>query len=94
MCRCDEVGQTPSNGKDETMANQESGKVKQMKLRMPMEVFRQLQIDAENHGEEPSTRARHILCDALMSIDVSTPEEREIIKKMIEANWAKIRASK
>ena len=76
------------------MANQESGKIKQMKLRIPMQVFRQLQIDATAHNEEPSTRARHILSDALMNIDVSTPEEREIIRQMIAANWAKINANK
>lgn len=73
------------------MANQESGRIKQMKIRVPMEMFRQLEIDAERHGEEPSTRARHILGDELMSIDVSTPEEKAIIRRMIEANWKKIR---
>ena len=73
------------------MANQESGRIKQMKIRMPMELFRQLEIDAEQHHEECSTRARHILGDSLMHIDVSTPEEKEIIKKMVEANWAKIK---
>ena len=73
------------------MSNQENGNIKQMKLRLPMSLFRQLQIDAKKHNEEPSTRARHILCDSLMSIDVSTPEERAIIKKMVEDNWAKIR---
>lgn len=72
------------------MANQESGKIKQLKLRLPMEMYRQLEIDAENHGEKPATHARHILGDVLMTIDVSTPEEQERIKQMIEANWAKI----
>lgn len=76
------------------MANQESGNVKQMKLRLPMSLFRQLEIDAGNHNEEPSTRARHILVDALMGIDVSTPAEREIIKRMVEENWAKINKNK
>ena len=33
------------------MANQESGKIKQLKLRLPMAVFRQLEIDAEHHGD-------------------------------------------
>ena len=73
------------------MANQENGNIKQMKIRLPMKLFRQLEIDAKQHSEEPSTRARHILGDALMAIDVETPEERKIIKAMIEANWAKIR---
>lgn len=72
------------------MANQESGKIKQLKLRLPMEVYRQLEIDAENHGDKPATHARHILGDALMSIDVSTPEEQERIKRMVAENWAKI----
>ena len=55
-----------------------------------MEMYRQLEIDAENHSEKPATHARHILGDALMAIDVSTPEEQERIKQMIEVNWAKI----
>lgn len=76
------------------MANQENGKIKQLKLRIPMEMFRQLEIDAEKHGDKPATRARHILGDALMSIDVSTPEERERIKRMIAENWEKINNSK
>lgn len=63
------------------MANQESGKIKQLKLRLPMAVYRQLEIDAEHHCDRPATRARHILGDALMSIDVSTPEEQERIKR-------------
>ena len=76
------------------MANQENGKIKQLKLRIPMEMFRQLEIDAEKHGDKPATRARHILGDALMSIDVSTPEERERIKRMVTENWEKINNSK
>lgn len=76
------------------MANQENGKIKQLKLRIPMEMFRQLEIDAEKHDDKPATRARHILGDALMSIDVSTPEERERIKRMVAENWEKINNSK
>lgn len=76
------------------MANQESGKIKQLKLRLPMEVFRQLEIDAERHNDKPATRARHILGDALMTIDVSTPEEQMRIKRMIDANWEKINSRK
>ena len=72
------------------MANQENGKIKQLKLRMPMEMYRQLEIDADSHSEKPATRARHIIGDALMTIDVSTPKEQERIKQMIAANWAKI----
>ena len=76
------------------MANQENGKIKQLKLRIPMEMYRQLEIDAQMRSEKPATRARHILGDALMSIDVSTPEERERIRQMIEENWAKINNSR
>jgi plasmid stability protein len=76
------------------MANQESGKIKQLKLRLPMQMYRQLEIDADKHGEKPATRARHILGDALMSIDVSTPEEQARIKRMIEENWQKINKAK
>lgn len=76
------------------MPNQENGNIKQMKLRLPMSLFRQLEIDAAKHCEEPSTRARHILVDALMSIDVSSKEEKENIRLMVEANWAKINKNK
>ena len=76
------------------MANQENGKIKQLKLRIPMEMYRQLEIDAQKHDEKPATRARHILGDALMSIDVSTPEERELVRQMIEENWTKINNAK
>ena len=76
------------------MANQENGKIKQLKLRIPMEMYRQLEIDAQKHDEKPATRARHILGDALMSIDVSTPEERERVRQMIEENWTKINNAK
>lgn len=76
------------------MANQENGNIKQMKLRLPMFMFRQLQIDAEARGEEPSTRARHILGDALMGIDVSSEEEKAKIREMVDANWAKINGKK
>lgn len=72
------------------MANQESGNVKQMKLRLPMSLFRQLQIDAAKHNHEPSTHARHLLVDALMDIDVSSPEEQAKIAEMVRENWAKI----
>ena len=76
------------------MANQENGNIKQMKLRIQMSIFRQLEIDASKHNEEPSTRARHILMDNLMNVDVSTPEEQATIKAMVEANWAKINKKK
>lgn len=74
--------------------NQENGNIKQMKLRLPMSLYRQLQIDAENHSEEPSTRARHILVDQLMGIDISSAKEKAIIKQMVEENWAKINKNK
>lgn len=72
------------------MANQESGTIKQLKLRVPMAMYRQLEIYADTKHEKPATSARHILGDALMDIDVSTPEEKERIAKMIRDNWAKI----
>lgn len=76
------------------MASQENGNIKQMKIRLPMTLFRQLEIDAERHNEEPSTRARHILVDSLMSIDISSDEEKEKIRRMVEENWAKINKTK
>ena len=76
------------------MANQENGKIKQLKLRIPMEMFRQLEIDADRHQEKPATRARHIIGDALMSIDVSDPHEQARIRRMIEENWTKINNAK
>lgn len=73
-----------------TMANQESGRIKQLKLRIPMAMYRQLEIYAERKSEKPATSARHIIGDALMDIDVSTPEEKERVAQMIRDNWAKI----
>lgn len=73
------------------MPNQENGNVRQLRIRIPMSLYRQLEKDAEKHCEETSTRARHILADALMDVDVSSAEEREIIKKMVADNWDKIK---
>lgn len=76
------------------MANQENGNIKQMKIRLPMSLYRQLEIDAQNHKEEPSTRARHILIDQLMEVDISSEEEQSKIRRMIEVNWEKINKRK
>lgn len=75
------------------MSNQENGHIKQLKLRIPMEMYQQLIKDADFHKEPPATRARHILGDALMDIEL-TPEDLEKIKAMVDANWAKIRGDK
>ena len=72
------------------MANQENGSVKQMKLRIPMQLYVQLEKDARSHNETPSARARHILVDQLMCIPL-TPEDHRRLKDLIAANWAKIR---
>jgi hypothetical protein len=70
--------------------NQESGNIKQLKLRIPMELFVQLEQDAELHSEKPATRARHILSDALMKVKPN-PER---VKELKAANWAKIKGGK
>lgn len=75
------------------MSNQENGHIKHLKLRIPMEMYQQLIKDAEYHKEPPATRARHILGDALMDIEL-TPEDLAKVKAMVEANWAKIRKGK
>ena len=72
------------------MSNQENGEVKQMKLRIPMQLFVQLEKDAQVHNESPSTRARHILMDQLMNIPM-TDADKERLKQLIAENWAKIR---
>ena len=72
------------------MANQENGEVTQLKLRIPMELFVQLEKDAAAHNEPPATRARHILGDQLMDVPL-TPADKEHIKELVAANWAKIR---
>lgn len=76
------------------MANQESGNVKQLKLRIPMAMYRQLEIYSDAKGQPPATSARHILGDALMDIDVSTPEEKARIAQMVKDNWDKINNAK
>ena len=72
------------------MANQENGEVKQLKLRIPMELYVQLEKDAAAHNEPPSTRARHILGDQLMNVPLSAAD-KEHVKELVAANWAKIR---
>jgi len=72
------------------MSNQENGRIKQLKLRMPMELYWQLKKDAKAHNEPPATRARHILCDALMAIPL-TKADYTAIAKAIELNWQTIR---
>ena len=72
------------------MANQESGRIKQFKLRIPMELYQQLVKDAEYHREAPSTRARHILSDSLIDVEL-TADDRAAIDRMVAENWAKIR---
>ncbi len=74
--------------------NQESGSIKQMKLRLPMELFYQLTIDAKYHREPPSTRARHILIDQLMHIDISSASAKKEIKKLTDENWKKLNGGK
>ena len=71
------------------MPNQENGEVKQLKLRIPMQLYVQLEIDARLHNEAPSTRARHILCDKLMDIPI-VGADLERLKAYIDENWAKI----
>lgn len=72
------------------MSNQENGAIKQLKLRIPMAMFQQLVKDAERHAEPPATRARHILGDALMGIELTEADKAEI-QRLIAENWAKIR---
>lgn len=66
--------------------NQENGNIKQLKLRIPMELFVALEHDADAHKTKPATHARHILSDALMFID---PDPKRVAK-LVEENWAKI----
>ena len=70
--------------------NQENGNVKQLKLRIPMELFVALEQDAGAHNTKPATHARHILADALMSVD---PDPKRVAK-LVAANWAKINKAK
>ena len=72
------------------MSNQENGRIKHLRLRVPMELYWQLKKDAEAHNEPPATRARHILCDALMEVPL-TERDYKGIKRAIDDNWRKIR---
>jgi len=71
------------------MANQENGGIKQLKLRIPMEVYVQLEKDSAEHREAPATRARHILVDQLMHIEL-TEADKARVDFLIEENWKKI----
>ena len=72
------------------MSHQENGRVKHLRLRMPMELYWQLKRDAEKHRQPPATRARHILCDALMCVHLTKQDYCEI-EKAITKNWNRIR---
>lgn len=72
------------------MSGQENGAVKQLKLRIPMELYVQLEKDAQAHNEKPCTRARHILMDQLMAIPL-TEADKEHLRDLIARNWAVIR---
>ena len=72
------------------MSHQENGRIKHLRLRMPMELYWQLKKDAERHNEPPATRARHILCDALMDVAL-TKRDYAAIERAVNDNWQKIR---
>jgi len=74
----------------ELMSHQENGRTKHFRLRMPMELYWQLKKDAEAHNVPPATRARHILCDALMDVQL-TQQDYKKIAQAIRDNWRKIR---
>jgi len=57
-----------------------------------MELYWQLRKDAEDHNEPPATRARHILCDALMDVQL-TEKDYKSIERAIKDNWRKIRGN-
>ena len=54
-----------------------------------MELYWQLKKDAQKHKYPPATRARHILCDALMGTEL-TKQDYSDIEKAITENWKKI----
>lgn len=70
--------------------NQESGRIKQLKLRVPMELYVQLEKDAAVHNEPPSTRARHILLDSLMNVEL-TAADIEHVEDLVAQNWERLR---
>ena len=72
------------------MSHQENGRIKHFRLRMPMELYWQLVKDADAHNEPPATRARHILCDALMDVQLTSGDYKNI-ERAIKENWRKIR---
>lgn len=67
--------------------NQENGNIKQLKLRIPMQLYVALEQDAAVHNDKPATRARYILSDALMSVK----PDPERVQKLVAENWEKIR---
>jgi hypothetical protein len=72
------------------MSHQENGRIKHLRLRMPMELYWQLKKNAERHNVPPATRARHILCDALMEVGL-TKKDYDAIEQAIAQNWRKIK---
>lgn len=72
------------------MAHQEGADIKVFTIKMPWELFYQIKKDAKAHKEDNSTRARHILADALMDVKL-TKEEYAQIDREIERQAARIR---
>ena len=72
------------------MAEQENGRVKKFKVRRPMEVYVQICKDAKAHNTKPATHARHLLCDAMMDVDLDEADF-ETVRKLVEKNWVTIR---
>ncbi len=64
--------------------HQTSPKIKQLALKMPQELFRQLEKEAEAHKMNVSEYIRHILNEEMMNVEL-TEEDYEIIAKRIQA---------
>ncbi len=64
------------------MAHQLSPRIKMLGVKLPQELFRQLEKEADFHKMPVSTYARFLLNEAMIDTEL-TEEDYEIIKKRI-----------
>lgn len=74
------------------MPNQENGNIKHITVRLDMTMIRKLQLSSDCMQCSMSDVIRIAIRNFLSHINVNTPIEKKIIKRMVDDNWKKIRA--
>ena len=74
------------------MPNQENGNIRHITVRLDMTMVRKLQLASDCMKCSMSDAIRIAIRNFLSHINVNTPIEKKIIKRMVDDNWKKIRA--